>query len=179
MPETPRTWTLGLFGTITVATLGPKLLPGDEPKVYEAGPVDAERERMLFLMERLVYEAGTDENGEPYPFSKKAIALLREHNRLQGGEDGSGVLSAVDPERDLAEEELSMMCGELSWPLGNRLALRLPGNPLPLSQLGFLVRSPKGSVKPIVHIGSIYAPTAEQHYYSDLRAIYDDGWRVH
>ena len=61
MSETPRSWTLKV-------------------KVYEAAPVDAERERMLDLLERLCRAP------RPLAAQVEATTLLREHGRLSGEE---------------------------------------------------------------------------------------------
>lgn len=89
MPETPRTWTLKRWETgqgtaITVAS-GPKLLPGNEPKVYEAAPVGAERERLLDLLERAMprLDLGVPDAQD---LSLEVVAALREYGRLGKGE---------------------------------------------------------------------------------------------
>lgn len=67
---------------------GPHIGVGEVRQVYEAAPVDAERERMLDLI-RDLWDAsfpgrmGEAEQGHIY---ERTVALLREHGRLSGEE---------------------------------------------------------------------------------------------
>lgn len=92
MPETPRTWTLRSDGGFEGPRIGPKregrLVATVE--VVEKAPVDAERERLLDLLERSL-KFGTDHDSASYRAQGETIeqieTALREYGRL--GKDES------------------------------------------------------------------------------------------
>lgn len=79
-PETPRTWKIGGWHDCPVI-VGPALR-GRTVEMVEKAPVDAERERLLDVIERLEDEVGIDEDGMPWPSAFDAVNLLREYGRL-------------------------------------------------------------------------------------------------
>jgi hypothetical protein len=103
MPETPRTANIalcpdhGLHGERTECFVCGR--PVDQLVMVEKAPVDAERERMLGLVKSmrqaiefarccdLSGERGWADHDSILNALDESQALLREHGRLQGGED--------------------------------------------------------------------------------------------
>ncbi len=75
--ETPRTWTLN-FQNGMFFPLADEKARNDRIEVIEKAPVDAERERILDLLERLL----SDDASTAYSAGGEAEALLRKHGRL-------------------------------------------------------------------------------------------------
>lgn len=84
-PVSPRTWTLtGSGGAWPDCVAEGHLGRNETVEVVEKIPVDAERERMLDMVQDLLAEYG----GADGELIETATALLREHGRLRddGGE---------------------------------------------------------------------------------------------
>lgn len=64
---------------------GPHVAVGEVRGVYEAAGVDAERDRMLDLLERVYLGVPRLAERMPRTWTLEIEALLREHGRLSGG----------------------------------------------------------------------------------------------
>lgn len=83
--ETPRTWRMRQTSEPGVGWLVDGEMPRqfEVVKVYEASTVDAERERMLYVIKGLFEAVGiTNLIASTVPEIQEAEAILREHHRL-------------------------------------------------------------------------------------------------